>query len=219
MSGKLEIIHKDWPDRRYPQFGVKAEELELPELIDLSRKYGFAATNVISGHSAPWRAVPKAGAFWELLHSDGIDDLVSVLWCSSEEIYDGRSTGFAGLDLGASAMRRNIGIVKEAAGPSQRDDLEEIENTFERFETDISLAIETLHKIQKLRTITASVARKPAEEFIKKVRDGAVTHEHVWRYGDMVAVSSSMLHCRMNGYDRSSILVVDIPDQSTRQNF
>jgi hypothetical protein len=212
MSSKLEILHKDWPDRRYPQFGVKAEGVELPELVDLSRKYGFAATNVVGGHSAPWRAVPKAGAFWELLHSDGIDDLVSVLWCSSEEVYDGRSTGFTGLDLGVSAMRRNIGIVKEAAKPFQKEELEEIEKTFGRFETDSTLTVETLHKVQKLRSINSSVARAPAEEFIKKVRGEAITHEHVWRYGDMIAVSSSMLHCRMNGYDRSSILVVDIPD-------
>ncbi len=212
MSGKLEIIHKDWPDRRYPQFGVKAEGVEFPELVDLSRQYGFAITNVVGGHGAPWRAVPKAGAFWEMLHSDGIDDLISVLWCSCEEIYDGRSTGFAGLDLGVSAMHRNIGIIKEAAGPSQKDDLEEIEKTFGRFETDVGLTIETLHQVQKLRSINSSVARKPAEEFIRKVREEAITHEHVWSRGDMIAISSSMLHCRMNGYDRSSILVVDIPD-------
>lgn len=215
MSSKLEVIHQNWPDRTYPEFGVRVEEVGQVELCELTRKYGFLLTKSAGDTSifpAGWGPVPRPGIFWHFPHSDGDGSMVSVLWCSSDKVYDGRSTGVVGMDLGVTAILKNIHILREmqlsSAAQAEIDFAEECLRKFQADSKEMPLALTQLQNLRSLLGRFEKSGNKP-REFMRAVVADSKVHEHVWEKGHVMAVSSKVLHCRMNGTDYDALRVAD----------
>lgn len=217
---RLKVIHEDWPDRRFPEFGARVENPSAVELLELTRKYGFLISSEIEEdrvyqYSSRWKTVPQPGIYWYCPHSDGDNNMTSIIWCRGESISKDRSTGVISLDSGVKAALSNFDILRRMNVSSHAmSKIDEAEEVFCRFQKSDDLAtlqdaLSQMQNIREMLKVKETNHKEPAEFVRAFVRDSNV-HEHIWNPGDILSVCSNTLHCRMNGRDRGALVVADI---------